>query len=73
MSVTNSTSVKTYKAYAEALNRFNLDRARTYLHDQNRRIAHRIRSEVSALHNPANTSRPGLPTRWRSAAWLEIT
>jgi limonene-1,2-epoxide hydrolase len=33
MSLTNSPSVETYKAYAEALNRLEIDRARTYLHD----------------------------------------
>jgi hypothetical protein len=33
MSVTNSPSVETYKAYAEALNARDIDRTRTYLHD----------------------------------------
>ena len=33
MSLTNSPSVETYKAYAEALNALDIDRTRTYLHD----------------------------------------
>ena len=33
MSFTNSPSVETYKAYAEALNALDIDRTRTYLHD----------------------------------------
>ena len=33
MSLTNSPSVETYKAYAEALNARDIDRTRTYLHD----------------------------------------
>src|ERR1700737_4939317 len=33
MSVTNSPSVETYKAYAEAFNARDIDRTRTYLHD----------------------------------------
>ena len=33
MSLTKSPSVKTYKAYAEALNARDIDRARAYLHD----------------------------------------
>ena len=33
MSLTNSPSVETYKAYAEALNALDIDRTRAYLHD----------------------------------------
>ena len=33
MSLTNSPSVETYKGYAEALNALDIDRTRTYLHD----------------------------------------
>jgi limonene-1,2-epoxide hydrolase len=33
MSLTNSPSVETYKAYAEALNALDIYRTRTYLHD----------------------------------------
>jgi limonene-1,2-epoxide hydrolase len=33
MSLTNSPSVETYKAYAEALNALDIDRTRTCLHD----------------------------------------